>query len=334
VSAVGVFYWLDQAGSRAVTTEQRVVTVPSGATMRSFATQMVNEGYIDEPWALRIWARYLGLESALKTGEYSIEAGTSLQQLLETVTSGDVIDYPVTFIEGWTFAQVLEELSKKEKLKQLVSNLDDAAIMKMLGAEDLHPEGRFFPDTYHYTASMSDLDILRQAFKKMRDFLSAEWAGRAPDLPLRSPDEALILASIIEKETGDPTERAMISGVFVNRLRKGMRLQTDPTVIYGMGDEYDGNIRKKDLRTDTPYNTYTRSGLTPTPIAMPGGDSIHAALHPADTNALYFVSRGDGTHYFSTTLSEHNEAVIKYQLGGKRKNFSSYNQDKQKQEEK
>jgi UPF0755 protein len=196
--------------------------------------------------------------------------------------------------------------------------------MKLINAPEVYPEGRFYPDTYHYTATMSDIDILQHAYKKMHDYLAYEWERRADNLPLKTSDEALVLASIIEKETGAVEERPLIAGVFINRLQKGMRLQTDPTVIYGMGDNYKGNIRKKDLLADTPYNTYTREGLPPTPIAMPGGDAIHAALHPADTKALYFVAKGDGTHHFSATLSEHNEAVIKYQLKGRRKNFSSY----------
>jgi UPF0755 protein len=188
----------------------------------------------------------------------------------------------------------------------------------------VHPEGRFFPETYHYTAGISDAMILRQAYRRMQAYLEEAWPGRDPDLPINTPYEALILASIVEKETGQAEERALIAGVFHNRLRKGMRLQTDPTVIYGMGEEYQGNIRRRDLERDTPYNTYTRAGLPPTPIAMPGAEAIHATLHPASTRALYFVARGDGSHEFSDTLVQHNKAVIKYQLGGRARSFSSY----------
>lgn len=317
-------YWLHNAQQKVVSKDSRVITVVKGASMRAFASHLVAEQMLDEPWSFRFWARYRGLSSALKAGDYLVAPETTMQELLQLVTSGKVIDYPITFIEGWSFSLLREALSRQEKLRQTTSGLADAAVMEMLGAAGVHPEGRFYPDTYHYTASMSDIDILRQAYQKMRNLLADEWEKRAKNLPLETSDEALILASIIEKETGAVEERSLIAGVFVNRLRKGMRLQTDPTVIYGMGENYKGNIRKKDLLTDTPYNTYTRSGLPPTPIAMPGGDAIRAALHPADTKALYFVSKGDGTHQFSTTLSEHNEAVIKYQLKGKRKNFSSY----------
>ncbi len=317
-------YWLHDAKNQVITNESQIITVASGASMRGFADQLVSEGLLDEPWSLRIWARYHGLSGSLKAGEYRLDANTTLQDLLQLVTSGKVIDYPVTFIEGWNFKQIRMALSQQNKLRHEIDELDDQAIMKAIEADGIHPEGRFYPDTYRYTATMSDLDVLRRAYRKMAGFLVLEWENREQGLPLENKEQALVLASIIEKETAVADERPMIAGVFINRLRKGMRLQTDPTVIYGMGENYNGNIRKKDLLTDTPYNTYTRAGLPPTPIAMPGGESIRAALHPADTKALYFVAKGDGTHHFSTTLTEHNEAVIKYQLKGKRKNFSSY----------
>ena len=324
LSGLFVKYWLQEAENRVVTEETRNITVAKGTSLRGFADQLVAEGLLDEPWSFRIWARYSGLSSSLKTGEYQIPADATMIELLQLVTSGKVIDYPVTFIEGWNFRQLREALSKQENLRHTIDKLDDEAIMKAIDAEGVHPEGRFYPDTYRYTSSMSDVDILRLSYSKMKQLLSDEWEKRESDLPLENMDQALVLASIIEKETGAAEERAEISGVFINRLRKGMRLQTDPTVIYGMGDSYKGNIRKKDLLKDTPYNTYTRSGLPPTPIAMPGGDAIHAALHPAKTKALYFVAKGNGRHKFSATLTEHNEAVIKYQLKGRRKNFSSY----------
>ena len=317
-------FWLQNAHDSVVTSETRIISVANGASMRGFAEHLVNEGLLQEKWSFLIWARYRGLAGSLKAGDYQLPADATMQDLLQLVTSGKVIDYPVTFIEGWNFKQIRQSLANQKNLRQLIVKLDDQAVMKEIGADDVHPEGRFYPDTYRYTAAMSDIDILQQSYDKMSQFLNEEWEKREDGLPLESKDQALVLASIIEKETGSAEERPLIAGVFTNRLRKGMRLQTDPTVIYGMGESYKGNIRKKDLLTDTPYNTYTRSGLPPTPIAMPGGDAIHAALHPVDTKALYFVARGNGQHKFSATLSEHNEAVIKYQLKGRRKNFSSY----------
>ena len=331
LSSLFIARWLDSAEDKIVSREARIINVVKGSSMRAFADQLVAGGLLDEPWSFRFWARYRGLSGALKAGEYQLEPEATMRELLQLVTSGKVIDYPVTIIEGWNFRQLREALSQQEKLRQETIGLDDQALMKMIGEPGVHPEGRFYPDTYHYIASMSDVDILRHAYVKMRDLLAHEWENRENDLPLESSDEALVLASIIEKETGAEVERPLIAGVFINRLRKGMRLQTDPTVIYGMGEDYKGNIRKKDLLADTPYNTYTRAGLPPTPIAMPGGEAIRAALHPATTKALYFVAKGDGTHHFSTTLSEHNEAVIKYQLKGKRKNFSSYKAPQKKQ---
>jgi UPF0755 protein len=314
--------WLQNVEGRVVTEQSRNITVANGASMRGFAEQLVDEDLLEEKWSFLFWARYRNLAGSLKAGEYRIPAGSTMNDLLHLVTSGQVIDYPVTFIEGWSFKQLRAALAKQNQLKHVIDTLDDQSLMKALGAEGIHPEGRFYPDTYHYTASMTDLDILRQAYNKMDQFIEAEWLKRDDDLPLKNRDQALTLASIIEKETGAEIERPLIAGVFINRLRKGMLLQTDPTVIYGMGDSYKGNIRRKDLRKDTPYNTYTRAGLPPTPIAMPGGEAIKATLHPAETNALYFVAKGDGTHYFSSTLREHNNAVNKYQIN-RRKNYSS-----------
>ncbi len=314
--------WLQNAETRVVTNLPYNITVVNGISMRGFADQLVNEGLLEEKWSFLFWARYRNLSSSLKAGEYKIPADATMNDLLHLVTSGQVIDYPVTFIEGWDFKQLREALAKQKNLTQTIGKMNDKAIMKAIGAEGQYPEGRFYPDTYHYTAKMTDLDILRQAYRKMEHLLSYEWEKRAPDLPLKNKSEALTLASIIEKETGTEIERPLIAGVFINRLRKGILLQTDPTVIYGMGDSYNGNIRRKDLRKDTPYNTYTRAGLPPTPIAMPGGKSIKAALHPAPTDALYFVAKGDGTHYFSSSLREHNNAVNKYQIN-RRKNYSS-----------
>jgi len=306
--------YLDRQADTVLTDEAYEFTVARGDSMRGLANQLVAAGLLTEPWSMRFWARYRGLAGSLKAGEYRLEPGATLNGLLDKVTRGDVVNYAVTIIEGWTFRQMRDALAEQPKLAQETSAMEGAAIMTQLGVEGTEPEGRFFPDTYHYTLGMSDLDILRQARQRMDTVLADAWASRQDDLPLATPYEALILASIIEKETGVAEERAEIAGVFINRLRAGMRLQTDPTVIYGMGEAFDGNIRKRDLLTDTPYNTYTRAGLPPTPIALPGEDSIRAALDPARTDARYFVARGDGTHQFSATLEEHNAAVAKYQL--------------------
>ena len=238
-------------------------------------------------------------------------------RLLDQVVAGRVIEYPVVLLEGWTFRQFLALLAQAPKLTHSISGLTVPAIMERLGHPGEHPEGRFFPDTYYYSAGQTDIMILANAYDKMHKLLQREWEGRENNLPLKNAYEALILASIVEKETGRDDERRLIAGVFINRLRHGMRLQTDPTVIYGMGQTFDGNLRLKDLRRDNPYNTYTRKGLPPTPIAMPGKDALQAVLHPMVTGALFFVARGDGSHEFSSTLEEHNAAVLKYQLKGK-----------------
>ena len=235
--------------------------------------------------------------------------------LLSMLVRGEEALKSVTLVEGWTFKQVRAALQKAEQLAPDTVNLPPEAIMEKLGKPGVYPEGRFFPDTYTYAKGSSDLAVLKRAARAMDRRLEAAWALRRPDSPLKTPDQALILASIVEKETGRPTDRAMIGGVFTNRLRTGMLLQTDPTVIYGMGAGFDGNLRKRDLQTDTPYNTYTRAGLPPTPIAMPGRAALLAAVQPAETRALYFVAKGDGTSQFSASLDEHNRAVNKYQRG-------------------
>jgi UPF0755 protein len=225
-----------------------------------------------------------------------------------------VISYSFTLVEGWTFQQVLEAVREQEALQGTFENLTAEAIMERLGHPGEHPEGRFLADTYHFPRGTTDLALLQRAYGAMQEFLQQEWDRRAADLPFKTPYEALILASIVEKETAVAEERPQIAGVFIRRLRKGMKLQTDPTVIYGMGERFDGNIRRRDLSENTPYNTYVHRGLTPTPISMPGRDAIRAVLHPADGKSLYFVAKGDGSHYFSATLQEHNKAVRKYQL--------------------
>lgn len=262
----------------------------------------------------RLLARQLDVASKLKVGEYALEPGMSPRSLLLALRSGRIVQYRFTLVEGWNIRQLRAALAAASPLRQETATLDDAALMQALGQPGQHPEGRFLPETYLYTRGDSDLDVLRRAHAAMQAALAEAWAGRDPDLPLRSADEALILASIIEKETGVTDERAQIAGVFVRRLKIGMRLQTDPTVIYGIGPGYDGNIRRRDLSTDTPYNTYTRGGLTPTPIAMPGRAALQAAVHPAPGDTLYFVAVGDGSgrHVFTRNLGEHNAAVAAY----------------------
>ena len=262
----------------------------------------------------RLLARRLGADSRLKVGEYAVDPGITPFVLLQRMRQGKVISYRFTIVDGWNIRQLRAALNAATPLVHQTSALDDRELMALLGHPDQHPEGRFLPETYLYSRGDSDLELLRRAHAAMERALQEAWADRAPDLPLRSPEEALILASIIEKETGIASERAEIAGVFARRLKLGMRLQTDPTVIYGIGSAYDGNIRRRDLLTDTPYNTYTRAGLTPTPIAMPGVDALRAAVDPAPGDSLYFVAVGDGSgrHVFSATLAQHNAAVARY----------------------
>ena len=296
-----------------------------GSNFIRVVNDLARQGVVDQPRWLRWYGRLSGQASRIKAGEYLFEPGITPHGLLDAMVRGRVRQYALTIIEGWNFRQLMAAVNAHPALHHTLQGLDDAAIMARIGHPGEHPEGRFLPDTYLFPRGMPDTDFLARAHAAMDRVLAEEWANRAPNLPLKTPYEALILASIVEKETGLASERPAIAGVFIRRLRKGMRLQTDPTVIYGMGAAYQGNIRKRDLRTDTPYNTYRHAGLPPTPIAMPGRDAIHATLHPDNSDNLYFVSRGDGSHQFSATLEEHNRAVIKYQLKGRRKPFSSYN---------
>lgn len=291
-----------------------VYEVAPGSHIRNIARDLTAKGVLDAPWYLRLYARQSGLAPKLRAGEYRITPGMTPRGLLALLVSGRTVQYPLTLLEGWTFTQVRQAIAGQPILRQTLAGQDDAAVMAALGLPGQHPEGRFFPDTYRFPRGTTDLDFLRRAHERMQQVLDSAWQGRAEGLPLHSPDEALVLASIVEKETGVPEERPEIAGVFVRRLEHGMRLQTDPTIIYGLGDAFDGNLRRRDLIRDTPYNTYTRAGLPPTPICMPGEASILAALHPADGKALYFVSRGDGTHQFSATIEQHNAAVRRYQL--------------------
>ena len=261
----------------------------------------------------RLLARQMDAAGRLKVGEYALSPELTPRELLQRMRDGRVVQYRVTLVEGWNIRQLRAALAAADPLVHETGDMDDAALMAALGHPGQHPEGRFLPETYLYQRGDSDLDILRRAHAAMEKALAQAWEARAADVPLESPEQALVLASIVEKETGQAHERAQIAGVFARRLRKGMLLQTDPTVIYGMGSAYDGNIRRRDLTTDTPYNTYTRAGLPPTPIAMPGRDALRAAVDPAPGDALYFVSRNDGSHVFSATYAEHNAAVDCYQ---------------------
>ena len=267
------------------------------------------------PRLLYEWFRWSGQSRKIRAGSYEIGRDITPQSLLNKMVRGDTSLATVRLLEGWTFRQFRAELAKAEGLKPTTANWSDAQVMVALGAPDVAPEGRFYPDTYAYSKGSNDLAVLKRAFRAMQQRLDAAWADRSANTPLRSTDDALTLASIIEKETGAAADRGRVGGVFNNRLRIGMPLQTDPSVIYGLGEAFDGNLRKRDLQTDTPYNTYTRGGLPPTPISMPGKASLLAAVRPESTKALYFVSRGDGSSQFSDTLAEHNRAVNKYQRG-------------------
>ena len=293
-------------------------SIRPGSSLRSATRQMVESGVELNAWQFNLLGRLLGKAGTIKAGSYEVGRGITPLALLDKLTAGEVTQAELVFIEGWSFRQLRAALDIDATVRHDSATLSDAEIMRRLGASGRSPEGLFFPDTYLFAKGASDLDILKRAYKAMDRQLQAAWAQRAPDLPYRSPYDALIMASVIEKETGQAADRALIGGVFVNRLRLGMMLQTDPSVIYGLGEKFDGKLHKKDLLADTPHNTYTRAGLPPTPIAMPGQAALQAALHPAQTAALYFVARGDGSTEFSRTLAEHERAVAKYQRQGRR----------------
>lgn len=295
-------------------TENAALTVERGTNIRALSAQLEDMGWLQRAEYFEALARLNGQAGSIKAGEYYVDQGIGAPALLDLLVEGKVVQHSLTLVEGLTFREALKAVRANAVLKQTLADADDKAIMTAIGYSQEHPEGRFFADTYNFPRGMSDQDFLRRAYQTMEKVLAEEWENRAENLPLKTPYEALILASIIEKETAVPAERPQIAGVFVRRLKKGMRLQTDPTVIYGLGEAFDGNLRRRDLRSDTPYNSYTRHGLPPTPIALVGREALHAALHPADGKSLYFVAKGDGTHYFSATLKEHNRAVRKYQL--------------------
>ena len=295
-------------------TQEQLLDVPTGTNPNRMFYRMENQGLLDDAFWLRLYWRFNMAGVPLHTGEYRMTPGMTVRDLFEVWRRGDVVQYSLTLVEGWNFRQVRSALTKHEKIKQTLDGLSDAEVMDKLGHAGVFPEGRFFPDTYRFVRGMTDVEFLQQAYARLEEVLAQEWADRPADLPYRDPYQALIMASLVEKETGVPQERGQIAGVFVRRMRIGMLLQTDPTVIYGMGERYNGKITRADLREPTPYNTYTNAGLPPTPIAMVGREAIHAALNPLPGSSLYFVARGDGSHVFSDTLEQHNRAVREYQL--------------------
>ncbi|WP_051361842.1 endolytic transglycosylase MltG [Solimonas soli] len=296
----------------------QTIEIAQGETLAGVLADMQTRQWLPSARAafyLRLYVRWRALGARIRTGEYGLDQNQTLLDALELFMSGRTIVHELRIVEGWTFAQALQAIRANDMIRQtLAADATADAIMAAIGAPGIAAEGRFFPDTYRFPKNSTDVALLRQAYAAMQKTLAAEWEQRAPDLPYASPDDALIMASIVEKETGVPAERAQIAGVFVRRLQLGMRLQTDPTIIYGLGSAFDGNLRRLDLTTDGPYNSYTRAGLPPTPIALPGRAAIHAALHPDDGKALFFVSRRDGTHQFSETLEQHDAAVRQYQL--------------------
>jgi UPF0755 protein len=312
----GGFYWR-VASPLALKSETLDFQISPGNGLRAAAGEIAAAGVALDPWVLVVLGKMLRVETAIKAGSYEISRGITLLELLNKLTRGDVTQSEIAFIEGWTFRQMRERLDAHPDLRHDSKGLSDSEVMRLIGAPQDAAEGMFFPDTYLFAKQGRDLDVLLRAYRGMQRHLSREWESRAAGLPYADAYQALIMASVVEKETGRDQDRPLVAAVFVNRLRQGMLLQTDPTVIYGLGEKFDGNLRKRDLLADTPYNTYTRAGLPPTPIAMPGLASLQSALHPASSQAIYFVARGDGSSQFSRTLDEHNQAVNRYQRMGK-----------------
>ena len=295
--------------------EQMIYEIKPGDSINSIADDFVKRGWLPHAYYLKAHAR-LNEHGSIKVGEYRISNNSNVLDLIKQFIEGKVVLHQLTIIEGWTFSQVRSALSDNPVLTQTLNDLSDEEIMEKIGSKGLHPEGQFLPDTYSFSRQTTDLQYLQQAHQALQNIRANAWENRDENLPIKTPYEALTLASIVEKETGAAHERPLIAGVFMTRLRKNMKLQTDPTVIYGMGSRYQGNIKRKHLREDTPYNTYVHKGLTPTPISMPGAAAIEAVMHPKEEGYLYFVAKADGSgeHYFSKTLKEHNQAVRKYQL--------------------
>jgi UPF0755 protein len=310
--AGGLIYWAQEP---IIGADRKPIefSIKSGSSVRSSAEQIAAAGVPVNPVLLDLLARLSGKSTRLKAGNYELKPGTSPLALIDQLVRGEFAQEGLAIIEGWSFRQMRNAIAEHPALKHDTAHLSDKELLAKVAPDYTHPEGLFFPDTYRFAKGSSDLQVYKQSHALMLKRLEDEWARRDPSVPYKNSYEALIMASIVEKETGQKSERDMIAGVFVNRLKRGMLLQTDPTVIYGIGDKFDGNIRKRDLETDTPYNTYRRPGLPPTPIALPGREAIAAALKPAKTDALYFVSRGNGTSHFSNNLADHNRAVNKYQ---------------------
>ncbi|EPJ87057.1 hypothetical protein CFII64_08650 [Pseudomonas sp. CFII64] len=295
-------------------TQEQLLDVPAGSTPTGVLNRLEADGVVKDAFWLRLYWRFNLSGQSLHSGEYRMTPGMDAQSLLTLWQRGEVVQYSLTLVEGWNFRQVRAALAKQPKLEQTLTGLSDNELMARLGHPDVYPEGRFFPDTYRYVRGMSDVELLKQAYNRLDEVLDEEWAKRAADVPYVDPYQALIMASLVEKETGVPQERGQIAGVFVRRLRLGMLLQTDPTVIYGLGERYNGKLTRAHLKEATPYNTYVIAGLPPTPISLVGREAIHAALNPVSGSSLYFVARGDGSHVFSADLDAHNAAVREYQL--------------------
>lgn len=322
VATIGAFFLNNWLHTPLPLNDDKTLKITTGDTLAKVSEALSQDGILKYPRLFSLYSR-LSDRTTIKVGEYLIPKGATPERLLTILESDNVISYSVLLVEGKTYKDFLQALAQKNNIELKLSNLSTTEQLALINPDLIHPEGWFSPNTYAYTSGESDVDILRRAHKDMQKILDAEWENRAEGLPYKTPYEALIMASIIEKETGVAYERSEIAGVFVRRLQKGMRLQTDPTIIYGLGDEYDGNIRRKHLRQKTPYNTYIIDGLPPTPIAMPGAAAINAALNPKAGESLFFVAKGDGSHHFSATLEEHNQAVRKYQIEKRRDDYRS-----------
>lgn len=327
LAAAGTALWLWQGvaslANPVALEEPMLFEVPRGTAFGSVAQQMETSGLVERSLWVRLQGRLYPEQTAIKAGTYEFTDGMSPREMIARMVAGETKHWSIQFIEGWTFNDMRTALAASPRLEQVTADWSAEQIMTELGAAGEHPEGRFFPDTYLFNSKESDLDLLKRAFRKMETTLAEEWENRAENLPYANAYEALIMASIVERETGVAYEREQVAGVFVRRLQKGMRLQTDPTVIYGMGEKFKGRISSRDLRTHTPYNTYRINGLPPTPIALPGREAIHASLHPEPGESLYFVARGDGSHKFSSTLAEHQKAVREFQLN-RRSDYRSF----------
>jgi len=306
-------FWYAQSPMQTGVLYPLAFSIPQGASFKMAVREMAHRGALKHAWLFALVARFQGKTGDIKAGGYALQQAVTPLALLRKITEGDTVQGKITVIEGWTFAEMRRALERAPDLRHDTADMSDTELLAALGAKANHPEGLFFPDTYFFDMGSSDLTLYKRAYQAMQSVLEENWAGRDAGLPYHTAREALIMASIIEKETGAAEERPQIAAVFINRLRIGMRLQTDPSVIYGLGERYDGNLRRVDLESDTPYNSYTRAGLPPTPIALPGADAIHAAVHPDKSRALYFVAMGNGRHVFSSNLADHNRAVARYQ---------------------